>query len=355
MPTASGCPVALPPDGQLPNTSCANRARMTANPTISAIAHNSPPTCAASTLRGGSGSARDPGSCRVMTTLPVAAQRDAEPYSRHPAHSRTQTAPTAGCGSASSPSCPRRRRSRQGSSCRPRGRLGGTALTQLRSQRHETAAPGHAECPARRAIRVVERHPVERGRRALARNNASKRHRKSPRKITCPSLLHIVHLQNITYSISVIQFKNDSPVTVLDIEAVQAFVLTADLKSFTRAAEAMDTTQSAVSLKIKRLEDRLGRRLLERTPRVVRLSPDGDAFLAAARELIAAHQGALGAFGTKPHRLSVGISHHIVGAELPWLLRQMVRAEPATLLEIRVASSRETLDAFDRDELDAAV
>ena len=40
----------------------------------------------------------------------------------------------------------------------------------------------------------------------------------------------------------------------LDLEAVQAFVLVADLKSFTRAAEAMDTTQSAVSLKIKRLE-----------------------------------------------------------------------------------------------------
>jgi quercetin dioxygenase-like cupin family protein len=30
----------------------------------------------------------------------------------------------------------------------------------------------------------------------------------------------------------------------LDIQAVQAFVLTADLKSFTRAAEALDTTQS---------------------------------------------------------------------------------------------------------------
>jgi DNA-binding transcriptional LysR family regulator len=60
----------------------------------------------------------------------------------------------------------------------------------------------------------------------------------------------------------------------LDIEAVQAFVLTADLKSFTRAAEAMDTTQSAISLKIKRLEDGLGRRLLERTPRLVRLSAD---------------------------------------------------------------------------------
>ncbi len=37
----------------------------------------------------------------------------------------------------------------------------------------------------------------------------------------------------------------------LDVEAVQAFVLAADLKSFTRAGEALDTTQSAVSLKIK--------------------------------------------------------------------------------------------------------
>jgi len=57
----------------------------------------------------------------------------------------------------------------------------------------------------------------------------------------------------------------------LDVEAVQAFVLAADLNSFTRAAEALDTTQSAVSLKLKRLEERLGRRLLERTPRRVRL------------------------------------------------------------------------------------
>ncbi|CAI8693150.1 hypothetical protein EMIT0111MI5_10525 [Burkholderia sp. IT-111MI5] len=84
----------------------------------------------------------------------------------------------------------------------------------------------------------------------------------------------------------------------LDIEAVQAFVLTTDLKSFTRAAKAMDTTQSTVSLKIKRLEKGLGHRLLERTPRQVRLSADGTAFLEPARKLVAAHQGAINAFGT---------------------------------------------------------
>ena len=61
----------------------------------------------------------------------------------------------------------------------------------------------------------------------------------------------------------------------LDLEAVQAFVLIADLRSFTRAADILDTTQSAISLKLKRLEERLGHKLIERTPRMVRLSAKG--------------------------------------------------------------------------------
>src|ERR1700746_3929425 len=129
----------------------------------------------------------------------------------------------------------------------------------------------------------------------------------------------------------------------LDIESVQAFVLTADFKSFTRAAEALDTTQSAVSLKIKRLEDGLGRRLLERTPRLVRLSADGNAFLGPARNLVAAHHGAVGSFGFEQRRVIVGISHHIIGHELPLLLRRMGSAEPSLVLEMRVATSREVL------------
>ena len=141
----------------------------------------------------------------------------------------------------------------------------------------------------------------------------------------------------------------------LDIEAVQAFVLTADFKSFTHAAEAMDTTQSAVSLKIKRLEEGLGRRLLERTPRLVRLSADGNAFLGAARHLVAAHQGAVGSFGLEQRRLVVGISHHIVGAELPLLLKRMGSVEPSLVLEMRVSTSREVLDEFDRGVIDAAI
>lgn len=141
----------------------------------------------------------------------------------------------------------------------------------------------------------------------------------------------------------------------MDIEAVQAFVLTADLKSFTRAAEALDTTQSAVSLKIKRLEHGLNRRLLERTPRLVRLSADGEAFLARARTLVTAHQEAVGCFGTAQRRLIIGVSHHIVGAELPGILKRMSIAEPQVVLELRILTSREALADFDKGVLDAAI
>jgi DNA-binding MarR family transcriptional regulator len=65
----------------------------------------------------------------------------------------------------------------------------------------------------------------------------------------------------------------------LDLDAVLAFIRIAELESFTRAAEAMQTTQAAVSLKLKRLEERLGCRLVERTPRHVQLSARGAAFL----------------------------------------------------------------------------
>lgn len=140
----------------------------------------------------------------------------------------------------------------------------------------------------------------------------------------------------------------------LDVEAVQAFVLVAELKSFTRAAEALDTTQSAVSLKIKRLEEVLGRRLFERTPRLVRLSADGGLFLEPARALAAAHRDALQSFTVERRRLVVGISHHIVGAELPLLIKRMSAAEPHVVLELRISTSRDLLEQFDAGAVDAA-
>lgn len=142
---------------------------------------------------------------------------------------------------------------------------------------------------------------------------------------------------------------------MLDVEAVQAFVMVADLQSFTRAAAALDTSQAAVSVKLKRLEERLGRRLIERTPRQVRLSVQGAAFLEAARDFIAAHERAVASLSAAPRRLALGISEHVAGPELPALLARLHGHDPALLLEVRIDGSRVLLDAFERGSLDAAI
>jgi DNA-binding transcriptional LysR family regulator len=141
----------------------------------------------------------------------------------------------------------------------------------------------------------------------------------------------------------------------LDLDAVQAFIHIADLGSFTRAAEAMRTTQAAISLKLKRLEERLGCRLVERTPRHVQLSAQGAIFLDDARKLVEAHERALALFAETKQRLVLGISDHVAGPELPALIARMNAQDPQLLIEIRIASSVELLPAFDRRELDAVM
>ena len=141
----------------------------------------------------------------------------------------------------------------------------------------------------------------------------------------------------------------------LDLNTVEAFVRIAELGSFTRAAEAMQTTQAAISLKLKRLEERLGCRLIERTPRYVELSADGVVFLENARELLAAHDRALAGFAGARQRLAIGISDHVAGPELPALIARMNAQDPQLLIEIRIGSSGDLLQSYDRRELDTVI
>jgi DNA-binding transcriptional LysR family regulator len=142
---------------------------------------------------------------------------------------------------------------------------------------------------------------------------------------------------------------------VLDLDAVRAFVLVADLHSFTRAADALDTTQSAVSLKLKRLEAHLGKQLLERTPRLVRLSADGNAFLGAARDLLNAHERALGSLSVERRRLALGLSEHVAGADLPKMLARLNAHDPGLVVELHLGMSSALLTQFDERRLDAVI
>ncbi|MDE1139089.1 LysR family transcriptional regulator [Paraburkholderia tropica] len=141
----------------------------------------------------------------------------------------------------------------------------------------------------------------------------------------------------------------------LDLDAVRAFVLVAELRSFTRAADALDTTQSAVSLKLKRLESHLGRQLLERTPRVVRLAPDGHAFLGPARDLLGAHERALGTLSGGARRLSLGLSEHVADAQLARQLALLRAHDPGLVIALHLGLSAQLLTQFDERRLDAVI
>ncbi|MCC8981974.1 LysR family transcriptional regulator [Bradyrhizobium acaciae] len=143
--------------------------------------------------------------------------------------------------------------------------------------------------------------------------------------------------------------------TTLDIDAVKTFVTIAELKSFTRAAEALGTKQGAISVKLKRLESHVGHRLIERTPRLVRLSAQGAAFLAPARELLAAHDRAVAGLTSVRRRFSLGIASHVGAPELPTLLARLNAHDPALTIEVRLDDARDLLETFDRGMIDAVI
>src|SRR5436190_145366 len=80
----------------------------------------------------------------------------------------------------------------------------------------------------------------------------------------------------------------------LDPDLLRAFVAVAELRSFTRAAAMLNRTQSAVSMQIKRLEDRLGAELFNRTKANVDLSAAGEGLLGYARRILALNEEAVG-------------------------------------------------------------
>lgn len=143
---------------------------------------------------------------------------------------------------------------------------------------------------------------------------------------------------------------------MLDLESVRLFVLAAEFGNLTRAAEAAGTVQPVVSQRLKSLEGALGRKLLERTPRFVRLTPEGTVFLERARALLRAHDAALAIEERPAPRISIGISDHALGVGIERVLRQVQTALPGNaIIDIRVGLSQHMREAFEGGLVDAAI
>lgn len=140
-------------------------------------------------------------------------------------------------------------------------------------------------------------------------------------------------------------------------ELLRALVAVAEAGGFTRAAERLHLTQSAVSHQIRRLEEQVGTPLFIRTTRKLALTEDGEEFLRHARQILQAHAALSQRFqaSTLAGAIRFGVPENFLGDELPHLLSRFARAFPAVRLEASVSLCQDFSARIESGELDLAV
>ncbi|EIK53856.1 LysR family transcriptional regulator [Stutzerimonas stutzeri TS44] len=138
----------------------------------------------------------------------------------------------------------------------------------------------------------------------------------------------------------------------IDTELLRSFVAIADHGGFTRAAEAVNRTQSAISMQMKRLEeDVLQRPLFERSGRQVSLTAEGQVLLGYARRILKLH-GEVMTTLREPHMVGavrIGTPDDYVMRFLPGILAQFAQAYPLVQVELHCEPSYQLLQRQDMD------
>jgi DNA-binding transcriptional LysR family regulator len=143
----------------------------------------------------------------------------------------------------------------------------------------------------------------------------------------------------------------------LDVDLLRAFVTVVDAGGFSAAAERLLRGQSAISLQIKRLEERLGVRLMERNPRRIALTSEGELILDHARRILALNDE-LVARVREPELsglVRLGAPEDFATSHLPRVLARFARAHPRVSLEVTCELTLEILERFSNGGLDLAL
>lgn len=134
----------------------------------------------------------------------------------------------------------------------------------------------------------------------------------------------------------------------MTLEQLRIFVAVAERQHMTRAAEALNLTQSAVSAAVAALEARYGARLFDRVGRGVELSPEGAAFLPEARGVLERAEAATRALedlaGLRRGRLTIAASQTAASYWLPERLARFARAHPAVALKMLAGNTAQAAD-----------
>ncbi|MBC9879176.1 LysR family transcriptional regulator [Bradyrhizobium sp. INPA01-394B] len=122
----------------------------------------------------------------------------------------------------------------------------------------------------------------------------------------------------------------------LDPDLLKAFLAVAEQRSFTRAADQLNRTQSAVSVQVRRLELRIGTKLFQRNRTGIVPTPAGDELRAYAQRILALQAEAVGALrGRKPEAvIRLGVMDDYGTIIIPPLLASFAKEHPTVRVEI---------------------
>lgn len=130
-------------------------------------------------------------------------------------------------------------------------------------------------------------------------------------------------------------------------------------RSVSRAADALYVTQPALTARLHRLEADLGAKLFVRTPRGMRLTEAGDAFLphaVKALESIADGRRIVNAFERGgAGRLMLGAAPAVSTYVLPGILKRFSVGHPRVSVSVRTGHSEEVLDLVLREQVDVGL
>lgn len=144
---------------------------------------------------------------------------------------------------------------------------------------------------------------------------------------------------------------------LMDVDHLRTFIAIAETGSFTRAADLVHKTQSAVSMQMKRLEERIGRPIFERDGRASKLTTDGEKLLDYARRIVKLNVEALAAFGDDDlsGRVRMGVPDDYADRYLPEIMARFSRAYPGVELSVMCEPSVQLLKRVEENELDLAI
>ena len=142
-----------------------------------------------------------------------------------------------------------------------------------------------------------------------------------------------------------------------DPTLLRAFVAVKETGGFTRAAQRLHLTQSAVSHQIRRLEEQVGRPLLHRTTRRLTVTEDGEDFLRYAQQILDTLDAMTRRFQPSPISgvVRFGVPDNFMGDRLAPLLSRFSRAFPSVRLDVSVSMHLDLRAMIKAGELNLAV